>query len=67
MAKCVVRGCEYKVVGGFERHVYSTAPDVTPTIIDRLNTLWCAGHESSLKNKVRPPGRWLTQKDIDRP
>jgi hypothetical protein len=66
MAKCGVRDCGGKVVGGFEHHIYATAPDIEPTIIDRVKTLWCSVHKSPLEDTIQHPGRYLTQKDVDR-
>lgn len=63
MAKCVFVGCLNKVVGGWEHHVYATAPDVTPTVIDKRRTCWCHSHESSVK--LKQPGRLLTQRELE--
>ena len=66
MAKCGIRDCTGKVIGGFEHYTYATASDVTPKIIDRDIICWCAAHKSDLEDKVELPGDWLTQKDVDK-
>jgi len=65
MTKCGFPGCGQRAVGGFEHHVYATASEVTPTIIDKSEIYWCGTHEGDLEDHVELPGIWFTEEDLD--
>jgi hypothetical protein len=55
MAKCGITECSKRAVKGFEK------ADANRSVVR-----WCDDHEADLADKVIGPGRWLTQRQVDK-